>query len=212
MRVKNSGRFRVCCALRPPVVVVPGKEGSRYEMDEVANYENLARVATRLAEPTIDDGAWVAPGAIIVGDVRIARGASVWYGCVLRSDIVDAPIVVGEDTNIQDGSVLHIDFGKPCVVGARVTVGHRAVIHGATVGDGCLVGMGSVVLSGAKIGEGSVVAAGAVVRENFEVPPGVVVAGVPAKVRVELDRRARERVDEAWRVYSRLAALHAGRT
>ncbi len=171
--------------------------------------DNLSAIPRRLAEPKIDPTAWVAPGAVLVGDVRIAARASVWYGCVLRGDIVH--IEVGEDSNIQDGCVLHIDFGMPCAVGRRVTVGHNAVIHGATVGDGCLVGMGATVLSGAKIGEGSIVAAGAVVKECMEVPPGTIVAGVPAKVRREVRPDDRERLEEAWKVYAKLTELHRQR-
>jgi carbonic anhydrase/acetyltransferase-like protein (isoleucine patch superfamily) len=180
-------------------------------MPPEASEGNLSLIPERLARPSVDPTAWVAPGAVVLGDVRIAARASVWYGCVLRSDIDGAPVVVGEDTNVQDGSVLHVDFGMPCVVGARVTVGHRAVIHGARVGDGALVGMGAVVLSGAKVGEGSVVAAGAVVPEGMEVPPGVVAAGVPAKVRRALTEENRARLEEAWRVYARLMGLHSRR-
>ncbi len=165
-------------------------------------------IPERLPRAAVDPGAWVAPGAVLAGDVRLARGVSVWYGCVLRSDIAGAPVIIGEDTNIQDGSVLHVDFDCPCLLGARVTVGHRAVIHGAEVGDDCLVAMGAVVLSGAKVGAGAIVAAGAVVPERMEVPPGVIVAGVPAKVRRELTDRDRARIDEAWKVYARLVELH----
>ena len=168
--------------------------------------DNLSAIPERLAEPTIDPAAWVAPGAVIVGDVRLAARANVWYGCVLRGDITH--VEVGEDSNIQDGCVLHIDFGMPCVIGRRVTVGHNAVIHGATVGDGCLVGMGATVLSGAAIGEGSIVAAGALVTEGMEVPPGTVVAGVPARVRCEVRPEDRARMEEGWKVYARLTELH----
>lgn len=167
---------------------------------------NLGAIPDELAEPSVDPAAWIAPGVVLVGDVRIAARASVWYGCVLRGDIVH--IEVGEDSNIQDGCVLHIDFGMPCAVGRRVTVGHNAVIHGATVGDGCLVGMGATVLSGAKIGEGAIVAAGALVREGMKVPPGTIVAGVPARVIREVRPEDRDRIEEGWRVYAKLAELH----
>lgn len=171
---------------------------------------DLEMISKELASPSVDAGAWVAPGVVLSGDVRLARGASVWFGCVLRSDIDGAPIVIGEDSNIQDGTVCHIDFGLPCRVGARVTVGHRAVLHGCTIGDDCLIGMGAVVLSGATVGAGSVIAAGAVVPEGAEVPPGVIAAGVPAKVRRDVTTRDRERLDESWRVYTRLMELHRG--
>ncbi len=172
---------------------------------------DLDRVSRELAKPTVDPGAWVAQGAVLSGDVRLVRGASVWFGCVLRSDIQDAPVVIGEDSNVQDGSVCHVDFSLPCRVGARVTVGHRAVLHGCTIGDDCLIGMGAVVLSGATVGAGSVIAAGAVVPEGAEVPAGVIAAGVPAKVRREVTDRDRARIDESWRVYARLVELHRGR-
>jgi len=171
---------------------------------------DLEMISKKLATPSVDADAWVAPGAVLSGDVRLARGASVWFGCVLRSDIDGAPIVIGEDSNIQDGSVCHIDFRLPCRVGARVTVGHRAVLHGCVIGDDCLIGMGAVVLSGATVGAGSVIAAGAVVPEGAEVPPGVIAAGVPAKVRRDVTDRDRERLDESWRVYTRLMELHRG--
>ena len=161
-----------------------------------------------LEKPTIDPGAWVAPTAVLVGRMTIRRGASVWYNCVLRSDVAGTEIVVGEDTSIQDGAILHVDQGCPCLVGARVTVGHGAVLHGATVGDDCLIGMGAVLLSGSKVGPGSVVAAGAVVAEGVEIPPGVIAAGVPAKVRRETTEADRARVDASWRVYARLRELH----
>ena len=101
-----------------------------------------------LEKPSVDPGAWVAPTAVLVGRMAIRRGASVWYNCVLRSDVAGAEIVVGEDTSLQDGALLHVDEGCSCLVGARVTVGHGAVLHGTTVGDDCLIGMGAVLLSG----------------------------------------------------------------
>lgn len=133
--------------------------------------------------PAIDPGAFVAETAVVAGDVRLAAGASVWFGCVLRSE-VDS-ITVGADTNIQDLSVVHTDPGSPVVLGDRVTVGHRVVLHGCTVEDDALIGMGAVVLNGAVIGRGAVVAAGAVVTQGMQVPEMALVAGVPAKV---LDR------------------------
>jgi carbonic anhydrase/acetyltransferase-like protein (isoleucine patch superfamily) len=148
--------------------------------------------------------AFVAPGAVVVGRVRLGSEASVWYGCVLRGDI--EPITIGERTNIQDGTVVHVDDDLPTIVGARVTVGHKALVHGCEVGDDALIGMGAVVLSGAKIGPQALVAAGAVVKEGFEVPPRTMVAGVPAKVRGELDDDALERMrlnNEHYVAYAR---------
>lgn len=136
--------------------------------------------------------AFIAPGAILVGDVSIGEQASVWYGCVLRGDI--EPIEIGARTNIQDGSVVHVDIDQPAIVGADVTIGHRSVIHGCVVEDGALIGMGAVVLSGARIGAGALVAAGAVVKERFVVPPRTLVAGVPGKIVGELEGVLLERV------------------
>ena len=171
--------------------------------------ENSIGEPRSLGRPQVDASAFVAPGAVLVGDVRVLRGASVWYGCVLRGDL--AHVLVGEDTNVQDGCVLHVDEGRPCVLGARVTVGHGAVVHAAEVSDDCLIGMGAIVLSGSKIGRGSIVDAGAVVPEGMDVSPGAVVAGVPARMRRQITDRDRARIDEAWRTYARLAALHSRR-
>ena len=133
--------------------------------------------------PAVDPSAFVAEGAVLAGDVRLAPRASVWFGCVLRSEF--EAITIGADSNVQDLSVVHTDPGSPVVLGDRVTVGHRVVLHGCTVEDDALVGMGAVVLNGAVVGAGAVVAAGAVVTQGMQVPPMSLVAGVPAKV---LDR------------------------
>jgi carbonic anhydrase/acetyltransferase-like protein (isoleucine patch superfamily) len=126
------------------------------------------------------EAAFIAPNATLLGDVRLGAGASVWYGCVLRADL--APIIVGDSTNIQDLTVVHVDTGRPCLIGASVTVGHRAVIHAATIEDGALIGIGAIVLSGAFVGEGALVGAGAVVTESAVVPAGHLALGVPARV------------------------------
>lgn len=133
--------------------------------------------------PAIDETAFVAETAVVAGDVRLGPRSSVWFGSVLRSEIES--ITVGADTNIQDLSVVHTDPGSPVVLGDRVTVGHHVVLHGCTVEDDALIGMGAVVLNGAVIGRGAVVAAGAVVTAGTQVPEMALVAGVPAKV---LDR------------------------
>ncbi len=130
--------------------------------------------------PDIDPEAFVAPTAVVVGKVTMGPRASIWYGAIARAD--EEVIVIGPDSNIQDGCTLHSDPGSPLLVGRGVTVGHRVVLHGARVDDDVLVGMGSVVMNGAHIGTGSIVAAGAVVPPGMTVPPGSVVAGVPAKV------------------------------
>lgn len=124
--------------------------------------------------------AFVADSATVTGDVTLLEGANVWFGCVLRGD--DAPLVVGRFTNVQDLTVMHADPGVPNVLGDYVTVGHRVVLHGATVEDDCLIGMGAVLLGGSRIGRGSIVAAGCVVKENAVIPPHSLVVGVPGKV------------------------------
>ncbi len=165
-------------------------------------------IADKLGPVEIAEGAWVAPGAVLVGRILLRAGASVWYGCVLRSDMAGAEIEIGENSNIQDGSVVHVDAALPCRIGARVTVGHGAILHACTVEDEAMIAMGATVLSGARIGRGSVVAAGAVVPEGMQVPPGVIVAGVPAKVRRETTAEDRSRLDNAWRTYCALAGVH----
>jgi carbonic anhydrase/acetyltransferase-like protein (isoleucine patch superfamily) len=130
--------------------------------------------------PKIDDDAFVAPTAVVVGAVTLGPEASIWYGAVARAD--HETIEIGPRSNIQDGSTLHSDPGFPLVVGQGVTVGHRVVLHGARIDDDVLVGMGSVVMNGAHIGSGSIVAAGAVVTQGKEFPARSVIAGVPAKV------------------------------
>lgn len=152
--------------------------------------------------PVIHPTAWVHPTAVVIGDVTLEADVSVWPGAVLRGD-VDA-IRVGAGSNVQDGAVLHCDAGKPCVVGARVTIGHRAVVHGCTVEDGALIGIGAVVLNGAVIGSGTLVAAGAVVGEGRVLPTDVLVAGVPAKVVRALSPEQRQRVATNSRTYVEL--------
>ncbi|PCE13700.1 gamma carbonic anhydrase family protein [Microbacterium sp. SZ1] len=140
--------------------------------------------------PSIAQATFVAEGARVVGDVRIEPGASVWYNAVLRAD--SAQISVGAGSNVQDNVSIHVDAGHPVRIGAKVSIGHNAVVHGCTIGDGSLIGMGAVVLSGAVIGPGCLIAGGAVVLSGTEVPEGSLVAGVPAKVRRSLTEDERE--------------------
>ena len=133
------------------------------------------------AEPVVADTAWIAPNATLVGRVTIRAGASVWFGAVMRGDTDD--LELGEGSNLQDNVVVHADPGSPAIIGAGVSVGHGAVVHGCRIQDGCLIGMNATVLNGAVIGAESLVAAGAVVLEGTIVPPRSLVAGVPAKVR-----------------------------
>ena len=159
-----------------------------------------------LARPEVDPTAFVAPSADLVGDVWVGPEASVWYGCVLRGDI--APIRIGAWTNIQDLTVVHVDVDQPTLVGERVGIGHRAIIHGCTIEDDCLIGMGSIVLSGAVIGRGSLVAAGAVVTEGTRVPPGSLVVGVPGRVVRPVDERLRSRMERTVNHYRALKEGH----
>ena len=124
--------------------------------------------------------AFAADNATIVGEVELGADAGVWFGCVVRGD--DAPVLVGARTNVQDLTMIHADTGVPNVIGRETTIGHRCVLHGAKVGDRCLIGMGAVLLGGCEVGDEAIVAAGAVVREGFVVPPRTLVAGVPAKI------------------------------
>ncbi|ARF58948.1 gamma carbonic anhydrase family protein [Streptomyces gilvosporeus] len=158
------------------------------------------------AEPAIDPAAYTAPTSVVVGEVTMAPGASVWYHAVLRADC--GPIVLGADSNIQDNCTVHVDPGFPVTVGERVSVGHNAVLHGCTVEDDVLVGMGATVLNGAHIGAGSLVAAQALVPQGMRVPPGSLVAGVPAKVRRELTDEERETIKLNAAMYLHLAAQH----
>ncbi|MCB8746503.1 gamma carbonic anhydrase family protein [Rhodoferax sp. U2-2l] len=130
--------------------------------------------------PTVADSAWVADSAQLMGDVVLGEQASLWFGVVARGDT--APIRIGARTNIQDLSVLHADVGLPLTIGTGVTVGHKAMLHGCTVGDDSLIGIGAVVLNGAKIGKGCLVGAGALVTEGKEFPDGSMIIGSPAKV------------------------------
>ncbi|MBD3344061.1 MAG: gamma carbonic anhydrase family protein [Chitinivibrionales bacterium] len=161
-----------------------------------------------IPDPKINSDTWIAPNAVVMGNVAIARGASVWYGCIIRGDEPGEAISIGEDTNIQDGSIVHIDKNTSCRIGARVTVGHRAIIHAATVADDCLIGMGAMVLTGASVGSGSIVAAGAVVTEGMQVPENSLVAGVPAKVKRTTTDDDRKRIEESWKAYIWMTGLH----
>ena len=135
-------------------------------------------------------GAFKARNAIVTGDVTLGADAGVWFGCVVRGD--DAPLVIGARTNVQDLTMIHADPGVPNVIGSEVTIGHRCVLHGVSIGDRSLIGMGAVLLGGSVVGEEALVAAGAVVREGFRVPSGTLVAGVPAKVIRELSAEERK--------------------
>lgn len=126
------------------------------------------------------DTYWIAPGAHVIGDVRLGRDVGIWFGAVLRGD--REPITIGDGSNLQEHVMVHADPGFPATIGAGVTVGHRAIVHGCTIGDGSLIGMGATILNGAKIGKNCLIGAGALVTEGKEIPDGSLVMGAPAKV------------------------------
>jgi carbonic anhydrase/acetyltransferase-like protein (isoleucine patch superfamily) len=152
--------------------------------------------------------AFVAENAAVMGDVTLGPGASVWFGCVLRGD--DAAIRIGPRTNIQDLTMVHADPGVPYEIGADITVGHRAILHGKVIGDRCLIGMGAILLSGSVIGEESIIGAGAVVTEGKVIPPRSLVLGMPGKVVREVtDEEVRTLIMDAAEEYVRKGAMHA---
>ena len=149
--------------------------------------------------PQIDPTAWVAPQAVVLGRVRLKARSSVWYNCTLRGD--GDYIEVGEDTNVQDGSVLHVDFGYPCVLGNRVTLGHGAIVHASVVEDDALIGISATVLSRCVIGAGALIAAGSVVMEGTIVPPKTLWAGCPARQLRTLTTEQTVRLEHTWQHY-----------
>jgi len=178
------------------VTVIPGPLGNAHLLD--ARLEALRKrfpraIIDRYLElmPTLGEGVLVAPGATLVADVRLGKDVSFWYGCVARGDL--APVVVGDRSNIQDGTVMHVGDNSPCIVGADVVVGHRVMLHACRVEDACLIGMQATLLDDCVIGEGSIVGAGALVTQRTKIPPHSLVLGSPAKVVRTLDASA---VDE----------------
>ncbi len=157
--------------------------------------------------PKIGDHVFIAPTAVIIGNVEIHDGASIWYGTVLRGDM-DA-IVVGEDTNIQDNCIVHTDYGNPAILGDRVTVGHNAVIHGCIVEDESLIGIGAIVLTGAVVKKHTVVAAGSLVLENQSVGPTQLVAGTPAAVKRTLSKEELQVFKKPLENYLHLSKINA---
>jgi carbonic anhydrase/acetyltransferase-like protein (isoleucine patch superfamily) len=150
--------------------------------------------------PIVAPGAWVHPSAVLIGQVEVADGASVWPTCVLRGDM--GPIRVGRDSNLQDGTICHDTTDRSqTVVGERVTIGHRALLHGCAIEDDCLVGMGSIVMDNAVVGAGSFVAAGSLVTPGTVIPPGSFVRGAPARVIRPVSERDIESIAYSWRHY-----------
>lgn len=157
--------------------------------------------------PQIDPTAWVAPSAVLIGNVIVGPRANIWFGAVLRGD--NEPIVVGEGSNVQENAVLHTDMGYPLTIGANCTIGHKAMLHGCAIQDGSLIGMGATLLNGSKIGAGSLVGACALVTEGKEIPPGSLVMGAPAKVVRALDEAAKLRLLQSAAGYQANAARFA---
>jgi carbonic anhydrase/acetyltransferase-like protein (isoleucine patch superfamily) len=141
---------------------------------------------------------WIAPTAVVIGNVKLKTNASIWYGAVLRGD--NDPIVIGANSNIQDGSILHTDLGSPLIVGDGVTVGHLVMLHGCTIGDNSLIGIGAVILNGARIGRNCLIGAKALITEGKDIPDNSLVMGAPGKVVRQLDPNEVEGL--------RLSALH----
>lgn len=148
--------------------------------------------------PTLGDNVWVAPSADLIGDVRLGADVSIWFGVVIRGD--NTPMLIGARSNVQEGAMCHSDFGAPMTIGEDCTIGHHAILHGCTIGDRVLIGMGAIVLNRAEIGEGSIVGAGAVVTEGKTFPPGSLILGAPA--------RAVRTMDAAAQTMLRLSAEH----
>lgn len=152
--------------------------------------------------PRIHDTVFLAPTAVVIGDVVLGEHASVWFGAVLRGD--SGPIRIGRETNVQDNVVIHADTAHGTVIGDRVTIGHGAVLHDTAVGDGCVIGMLATLLHRSVVGESCMIGAGSVLREGFEVPPRTVAAGVPAKILKDLDGSAKQWLDTAYEEYTEL--------
>ncbi len=157
--------------------------------------------------PQLAEGAWAAPSADLIGDVRLGRRASVWFGAVIRAD--NTPILIGEESNIQDGAVGHSDPGAPLIIGARVTVGHQAILHGCTIGEGALVGMGARILNGAMIGANCLVGAGALVTEGKIFEAGLLIVGSPARAVRALSEEQIAGLARSAELYALKAAVYA---
>lgn len=152
-------------------------------------------------EPQLDPSVYLAPNAYVIGDVIMKKNSSAWFGTILRGDV--ATIKIGERTNIQDLTMCHVDENVPLTIGNGVTVGHRCIVHGCTIEDDCLIGMGAVVMNNAVIGKGSIIAAGSVILENTIVPPYSLVTGIPGKVKksIEGDEKNKKSIQDMSRIY-----------
>jgi carbonic anhydrase/acetyltransferase-like protein (isoleucine patch superfamily) len=157
--------------------------------------------------PTLADGAWAAPSADLIGDVRLGERAGIWFGAVIRAD--NTPILVGEESNIQDGAIGHSDPGAPLTIGARVTIGHQAIVHGCTISDDCLIGMGARILNGAVLGPECLVGAGALITEGKRFDGGSLIVGVPARVVRPLSDAEKAAIRVSAAHYAEKAARYA---
>ncbi len=162
---------------------------------------------------TVDDNFWIAPNASVIGDVNLERDASILFNAILRAD--NEPITIGEGSNVQDGAIIHTDPGYACNIGKKVTVGHMAMLHGCSIGDGSLIGIGSVVLNGAKIGRNCIIGSKALVTEGMEVPDGSMVLGIPGKIKKTLTEEEQsvvplgaEHYIDNYKKYKQLAHYH----
>ena len=162
---------------------------------------------------TADDNFWIAPNASVIGDVVLERDASIWFNAILRAD--NEPITIGEGSNVQDGAIIHTDPGYACNIGKKVTVGHMAMLHGCSIGDGSLIGIGSVVLNGAKIGKNCIIGSKALVTEGMDVPDGSMVLGIPGKIKKTLTEEEQSVVPlgadhyiDNYKKYKQLAQYH----
>ena len=162
---------------------------------------------------TSDDNFWIAPNASVIGEVNLERDVSIWFNAILRAD--NEPITIGEGSNVQDGAIIHTDPGYACNIGKKVTVGHMAMLHGCSIGDGSLIGIGSVVLNGAKIGKNCIIGSKALVTEGMEVPDGSMVLGIPGKIKKTLTDEEQsvvplgaEHYINNYKKYKRLARYH----
>lgn len=168
--------------------------------------ENIYRID--VGTPQIDESAYLAPTAVVVGKVEMGPESSLWHGAVLRADAT--PITIGAGSNIQDCSACHADPGFPLTVGARVSVGHNVVLHGCTIEDDVLIGMSSTIMNGAVVGSGSIVGAGALVTQGTQIPPNSIMLGSPAKVVRETTTQERAAIDANWKAYTGRLQLHRG--
>jgi len=167
----------------------------------------MPRYAIGDVSPQLGEGAWAAPSADLIGDVRLGARASVWFGAVLRGD--NTPLIIGEESNFQDGAIGHSDPGFPLTIGARVTVGHQAILHGCTVADDCLIGMGARILNGAVIESGCIVGAGALITESKQFEPGSLIVGAPARVVRQVSEEERRLLRASAAHYAEKAQRYA---